>query len=793
MIELAKSLFDKIFRKSKDKPSDAGGSNPDLVKEAVISEAVLTTSEVLPAVSPSPIKLKPNPARKLFFIFQGRQGQHVGMGQNLYEHEPVFAETMQRCSDFIGDSRGISLVDAFRDPAKAEQIHNDEFHAILSQAIMHLGLTDLWLSKGVTADATIGLSLGEITSTYLTGALSQEDVLSVATAAARWDERLVGKGKLIIVEIGLHEVRRFSSQCPVVIELFMELGPSTMVLFCLQEDVETVCQYFASHNVSSEVYSGDYAYHTPRFTNSKNTVVAELEKLRPSSPKNRFYSSMAGGLIPESTAFDAGYWYWMLAKGVYFNTAIEAALADGYDTFLTIGPHPVLTSYIEEAAKKLNKEILILDSIRSDEPEVETFKRSYETLKELGLVKLPVQNLLSRNEDGLLLKNLSANGQVIDTKTFDMFSDAVVQNPYPFYESLRARGSAHYLAKHGFWLVLDYDDVSACLNKPSQFSSEPAKGLDAVLLGADPASHLETRRALAPHFSPQGLASLTDYIESCAAKLLDEAVKDNEFDVVADYSVPLVEMVIARILGLSDEHLQAVRQCIGKSRHELSYVPELGELFTNLLSNWQDFPDESFAKLMLKCESVKFTVAEVASLMRLLWIAGTTTTGFLISSAANVLLHHRAVMAEVRENPELLPELIEEVLRFETPEQTVWRLSLADETFAGVVIPAQSQIRFCVGAANRDPKHYRNAEMFVLGRDSRDHLAFGAGPHYCLGAALSRLESRIALKVLLNKFPSLQAKESFESLRYSQSEHFRAIASLRVLVGSAEDDNFRQT
>jgi pimeloyl-[acyl-carrier protein] synthase len=719
-------------------------------------------------------KSLPAKRRRLLFVFQGRNGYRVGMGRELYQAEPVFRETVRRCSETVEERLGIKLVDAFENDAAAELIHQNEFHSILTHAVVHLSLSELWRSKGVYPDATIGLSLGEITSPYISNALTLEEVMSVARAAAQWDERLLARGKIIILNAGLEITKTLCRECPVSLELFAEYGFSTNEVFCAAEDVEKVTSFLHQRGIKHKVYGGDYAYHTMRFSTCKEIMSQDLSFLKPRPAQYKFYSSFSGGLNPSSTHFDAEYWYWMLAKPVLFNTALVAALQDGYDTILNIGPHPSLTPHLEEAVTALNKDVLILDSIRNDEPETDTINRTYETLKKIRFVK----TIQLQTEKGTVFTHTLPE---INTETLNLYSPEVLQNPYPFYEALREKGSVHFLEQHGYWLILGYDDVVSALKQPLIFSSKPAIGLDAVLLGAEPKDHTRARQVLSPFFSPQAMNKFSDYIQSSVNNLLNEASRKTEFDIVGDLAIPLTENVIAHLLGLSTEDIAALRERIGVNKYQLNYIPAIEEYFINYLEKIEKKPADNFCNRLLSSNSSdKLTKAEVASLMKLFWVAGTTTTSMLISTSTILLLQHPQVMFEIQNDLGLLPQFIEESLRLEAPEQTAWRTTTTEVEISGVQIPKDAEIRLCLAAANRDPKHYLSPESFILKRNPKDHLAFGDGHHFCIGAILAKLEARIALEVIFTRFPKLGLVQKLNEIRYTESSHFRALEKLIV-------------
>lgn len=328
-----------------------------------------------------------NPQHKLIFVYQGRQGQWIGMGRELYRDSAVFRQAVQNCSDTIEERHGIQLVDAFHNDQAAALVQQNEFHSILAQAAIHIGLTDFWRSENVLPEATVGLSLGEITSTYMNEALSLKEVMSVARTAAKWDERVLARGKLLLVKTTLATGERLVETCSVKVELFAEMGPNDSILFCASDDLAAVEKHLDDSGVEHHVYGRDYAYHTERFTACRNQLMTELQNLSPAQPKCRFYSSFKKGLINEPVSFDADYWYWLLAKPVYFNSAIEAAILDGYDTFVNIGPHPALTDYILQASRRLGAHITVHDSMRNDEAQFKTLKQTIRELKRRKFVR----------------------------------------------------------------------------------------------------------------------------------------------------------------------------------------------------------------------------------------------------------------------------------------------------------------------------------------------------------------------------------------------------------------------
>ncbi len=360
----------------------------------------------------------------------------------------------------------------------------------------------------------------------------------------------------------------------------------------------------------------------------------------------------------------------------------------------------------------------------------------------------------------------------------------IIKNPYPYYEILRRRGSVHFLEQQKAWFVLDYDDVVSIMKQPQVFSNCPRSTLDPVLLGADPPQHTQTRQFMSPHFSPRDLSKLNDYIEESANKLVDEALKKPYFDIVSDFAIPLTEFAIARLLGLNGEDVVLARRAAAAGKkYEADYFESINRFFADYLNTVKgDEEGDMCARLVSASQSNAYSKRDIVGLLSLLWAAATASTRMLMSTSTNILLDNPELFSNIKDNQDLLPQYIEESLRFDSPTQTIWRRSVQETTVAGVAIPANAEIKLCLGAANRDPKHYDNPDKFLLERNPKDHLAFGYGPHYCMGAGLTRMETLTALKVLINRCPDLRRAKPGQSVKYDALEDSRALKSLLVMA-----------
>jgi cytochrome P450 len=728
-----------------------------------------------------PPEVAPPGQHRLLFVFQGRMGQWDGMGHKLYRRSKTFRQTVAQCSALIEERNGVVLEDAFKSIEASALVNQNEFQAITTHALIHLGLSNYWLEQGVLPDATIGLSLGEITSAYINKSLSLEDTMAVARSVALWDERLPEKGRLIIAQTGLKAATQLARSCPVHTEVFGELGPKTTLLFTAQEDVDTAARFLQENNCEHFVYARSSAYHTERFAQCKPDMLKELAHIQPGPSQHPIYSGLSGSRAPDGLYRDANFYYWMTAKPTLFNSAFEKAIADGFDTILNIGPHPALTDYMQEAANRLGKNIVILDSMRNDESEMKTLRRTLAVLKQLGLVKSNADAPDNSAPDDAAPDNSAPDDAARDLP----YPFSAESDPYLHYRKLREQAPVHYFAEQRQWFVLDYNSVASGLKQTNLFSSEIEKGIDYVLVNSDPPDHTRARRLLAPYFAPQQMAQYSQFIEEKAEELLATATAaatiDKPLDIVFDFAVPLTELAMAHILDLNQADQATLRQLAGSDlfQLEISATP-FGHFFQEYLADENKVAENRLCRQLLNNGDNSFNRDEVASLMKLFWIAGTTTTSMLISTAVKTLLYHPAVRFEISENQDLIPQFIEEVLRYDTPQRTTWRVATADTTIADAQIKAGEMVRFCLAAANHDETYFKNAQLFNLFRQPKEHLSFGHGMHACIGAYLSRMEARIAISTLIRRLPQMSAMVGESDLKYVPTDDFRALTQLLV-------------
>lgn len=345
----------------------------------------------------------------------------------------------------------------------------------------------------------------------------------------------------------------------------------------------------------------------------------------------------------------------------------------------------------------------------------------------------------------------------------DLSHPRVARDPWPHYEAIRRDGAVHYLPRHGFWIVLGYDEAKAVFDRPDLFSSAEYDDVDAVLLAADPPDHMPVRKAVSRLFSGDALARLADFARAEAGRLTTAPA----LDLVDDYAAPFTDAVAGMLLGFDEAGVADVRRALAEARAAGLAFAETLRLFEPLA------PRASVYDELRDPAGGGFTDEQARSLVRLLWFAATTTTERAIVHGALRLLGDDALRVRLAGERDLLAPFAEEVVRLNPPESIILRVATRETELGGVVLPAGAAVRIALGAVNRDPAHFPDPAELRFDRPARAHLAFGRGLHTCPGAALARRLVPIALGALLDR-PGLRPLGPLDRLEW--------IATLSTLV-----------
>lgn len=366
---------------------------------------------------------------------------------------------------------------------------------------------------------------------------------------------------------------------------------------------------------------------------------------------------------------------------------------------------------------------------------------------------------------------------------YNPLSPAVQDNPYPYYTELRNKAPVAWVEPMQGWAVSRYADVDFILRTPRLFSSalwnETASG-DLVtvpeapgLLSMDPPDHTRMRKLANKGFTPRLIRAMEPRVQAIVQGLLTPLQGQAEADLVPSLSVPLPIIVIAEMLGIelerqadfkrwSDALVQSLNRPTDESvRAEIRKCnTEFRAYMEQMIQKRRTEPGDDLISAFVQAEEERQTLTsiEILGLTVLLLGAGNETTTNLIGNTVMALLDHPEELAKVRADRASVPALIEEVLRYDSPVQVVYRQAMQDVELEGGKLPAGATVFVLLGSANRDERKFPEPDRFDVTRNPSDHVGFGYGIHYCLGAPLARLSSRTALDALLFDCPPFTRK-----------------------------------
>jgi cytochrome P450 len=388
---------------------------------------------------------------------------------------------------------------------------------------------------------------------------------------------------------------------------------------------------------------------------------------------------------------------------------------------------------------------------------------------------------------------------------FNPWDEKFRADPYPYYRPLLAGPPRLLNLFVPMALVARYADAAAILRDHERFSSLPPRtpfieerleifGSAPRVVFSDPPVHTRLRRLVSRAFTPRRIRDLEPRIREIAKELLDKAAAKGELEVMTDLANPLPVMVIAEMLGVPPEDYEMFKRlsdAIIESDNTPPGTPipdyikqsfaQLRAYFVAQIEKRRRNPGEDLVSVLVAQEEADaLTEQELITFVVLLLVAGNETTTNLIGNGLLALGRHPAQMERLRGAPSLMPRAIEEMLRYDCPVQSTVRHPKVDVEVGGVTITAKTFTFVIVAAANRDPAQFPNPETFDITRDPNDHLAFGEGIHYCIGAPLARMEGAIAIASVLERFPHLRLGDPGASLSYKGSYFLRGLASLKM-------------
>jgi cytochrome P450 len=386
--------------------------------------------------------------------------------------------------------------------------------------------------------------------------------------------------------------------------------------------------------------------------------------------------------------------------------------------------------------------------------------------------------------------------------TYSPFDPEVIADPYPVYHDLRDHAPVHWSPEASSWVLSRYDDVCAALTDPVTYSSASGifptpPGVDMtelflpMLIMSDPPRHTQLRQLVSRAFTPRRIAGLELSIQTLVDDLLNHIPDAGAWDFVSGFAGPLPAIVIADMLGVPREDRDQFRTWSttliesnpirGEFGPGLAAAAALYEYFAGFLTERRAHPRDDLMTALVHAEvdGEHLSEEELLGFCLLLLVAGHETTTNLLSNSAVLLAHHPESRQQLADNPDLMPAAVEELLRYDSPVQGLARTLTRPVNLHGQRMQTGDTALLLFGSANRDDHAFSDADRFDIQRHPERQVAFGRGIHFCLGAALARLETRAALGALLDT-PTFGWEADLPAAKRLHSGPIRGFATLPV-------------
>ncbi|UGQ10982.1 cytochrome P450 [Yinghuangia sp. ASG 101] len=389
---------------------------------------------------------------------------------------------------------------------------------------------------------------------------------------------------------------------------------------------------------------------------------------------------------------------------------------------------------------------------------------------------------------------------------YDPYDSEISRNPGPVYKRLRDEAPLYHNERHGFFALSRFDDVEAAVRDNKRLISGKGNILEVikadpqipqgVFINEDPPLHTVHRALVSRAFTPRKMKALEDRVRAFCQACLDPLVGGDRFDFFLDLGAQLPMRVIGMLIGIPDSDQPDIRDHAHRTLRNTPGKPLTvskdkyfsGDGFAEYVAWREKNPSDDLITELLNVEfqDVDGTTRrlhrdELQVFLAVIAAAGVDTTGRFFGWMGKVLGDHPDQRRQLAADRSLVPNAIEELLRFESSSPNVARYVTEDITYHGQTVPAGSRLLLMLGAANRDDRHFENPDAFDIHRGIDKHLAFSQGAHYCLGAALARLEARIALDEVLNRWPDWEI--DIDNAVWSPASTVRGWDSMPAIVG----------
>jgi cytochrome P450 len=388
----------------------------------------------------------------------------------------------------------------------------------------------------------------------------------------------------------------------------------------------------------------------------------------------------------------------------------------------------------------------------------------------------------------------------VSTSTLDLYDPVFHADPYPTYAALREQSPLLQLVEPAVWLMSRYEDVNDALRSPDTYSSRLGVAFhdgagDGSLVAADDPDHARLRQILNKQFTPRSIAVLETEVDVIVAEVLAKLPASGPIDFATTVATEVPTRVVATYLGIDPDRWaeykywsDSVNDLIWSKQPTVEILVAANDggtaaitFFTEQIAARRETPSSDLIGRLVKAGDA-ITDHEIIQFCFLLLLAGNVTTSSVLNHSVLLLLQHPEQLKDLQNDPELISQAIEEVVRFESPLQGFMRTLTRDVEMHGVTMREGDKVMMLYGSANRDASAHDDPDRFDIRRAPANHLAFGAGPHYCLGSWLARLEVRLVLRQLLPTLGTWQLDPE-RLVQRKASPVFRDVDSLPVVIG----------
>jgi cytochrome P450 len=394
----------------------------------------------------------------------------------------------------------------------------------------------------------------------------------------------------------------------------------------------------------------------------------------------------------------------------------------------------------------------------------------------------------------------SPNGAGAAAPLFDIYNPAIDADPFPYYERLQDEAPAYWCETGGIWILTRYDDVSAAVQDWQTFSSSAGNLIDeipgrvgATLGSTDPPRHDRLRALSQAAFMKRNVEYLVGPIEQLADAALDRIVAKGKFDFVTDYSSAITVPTLLRMMGLPDRDPVEIRRKVvlsistdkprrGRNQEQNDAFGDLGKFLSSEVEARRRQPGDDLITHLAEAEvdGERLADREIVMTSATFVMAGIESLSSFMTMLALNLHDYPDARRRIVANPALLPQAIEESLRFNTSAQRFKRMLTRDHEMHGQRMKSGDKVALCYGAANRDPRKFPIPHVYDIERKPQGHLGFGGGKHFCMGSQMARLVTEVAMRRFLARIPEFRLTS--HKLDWISSSNFRSPVALNFEI-----------